>query len=111
MESKVFIPQIVTRFDHVSGKKIPAFDFSAAAQFGQLEAILDENDDTLFLARITQKIRKSLEGYSENDFLLAVGDPSVIAVCAGIIFRRRTKMKMLKWDRKMQTYLCLELNP
>lgn len=109
--SKVFLPQVVKRFDHSSGAMMPAFDFSAAAQFGQLTPILEEADDAMFLARITPKIRAALEGFTENDYLLAVGDPAVIAVCAGLILRRFKRLNMLKWDRKLKVYISLEINP
>jgi hypothetical protein len=111
MTSKVFLPQIVERFDVAKKAMVPAFDFSAAAQFGQLTPILGQEDDVIFLARITQKIRKELECFTEHDFLLAVGDPAVIAVCAGIILRRHKTLKLLKWDRKLRIYTHLEVTP
>ncbi len=108
---KVFLPKVVERFDGVAGKMIPAFDFSAAAQFGQLIEILGPDDDPIFLARHTQKIRESLESFSESDFFLAVGDPAVIAVCSGIILRKQKTLKLLKWDRKLKIYINLEITP
>ncbi len=108
---RVFIPQLVTRFDHSKGHAVPMFDFSPAAQYGQLTPILDESDDPLFLARLAPKIRKMLDGFTEHDYLLAVGDPTVIAICAGLILRRHSNIKMLKWDRKMFTYIVLEIRP
>jgi hypothetical protein len=111
MMSRVFLPQIVQRFDAAEGKMRPAFDFSAAAQFGQLIPILDAHDDPVFLARITSKIKKALEDFSEKDYLLAVGDPAVIAVCAGLILRRNgTRLNMLKWDRRLAIYIHQEIN-
>src|ERR1700692_2817423 len=102
MISKVFLPQVVQRFDHSTGSMMPAFDFSAAAQYGQLTPILEETDDAMFLARITPKMRAALEDFKEGDYLLAVGDPAVIAVCAGLILRRFKRLNMLKWDRKLK---------
>jgi len=111
MASKVFLPQIVERFDTVRKIMTPAFDFSAAAQFGQLTTILEAEDDPIFLARITPKIRKALDAFTDNDYLLAVGDPAVIAVCAGIILRRHKTLQLLRWDRKLRNYIHLEINP
>jgi hypothetical protein len=111
MTSKVFIPQMVKRFDSAAGHVSNAFDFSAAMQFGQLTPILDDMDDPMFLARLTPKIREALATFTENDYLLAVGDPSVIAICAGLILRRQKRINMLKWDRKLKMYTHLEVNP
>lgn len=108
---KVYLPHIVERYDMDKKAMVSAFDFSAAAQFGQLTPILDKDDDVIFLARITSKIRKVLENFTEHDYLLAVGDPAVIAVCAGIILRRHKTLKLLKWDRKLRIYTNLEVTP
>jgi hypothetical protein len=111
MTSKVFIPQRVKRFDRSSGQASNAFDFSAAAQFGQLTTILDDMDDPMFLALLTPKIREALNSFKEDDYLVAVGDPSVIAICSGIILRRQKRLNLLKWDRKLTMYIHLEVNP
>jgi hypothetical protein len=111
MASKVFITQLVQRFDPGTKLMVPAFDFSAAAQFGELTPILTPDDDPKYIARITDKINSALESFTENDYLLAVGDPSVIAVCAGIILRKQPTMKLLKWDRQLKIYIQLEINP
>ena len=107
--TKVFVPQVVTRYDHETNRVIQVFDLSAAATFGELTPILDSNDNPLFLSHLMPKIRKSLEDFSEHDYLLAIGDPTVIAACAAIISRRCPKINMLKWDKKMQHYIQMEI--
>ncbi len=111
MLQRVFIPQVTERFDLKLGRKVEAFDFSPAAQYGTLIEVLDKSDNPMFLARLTPKIRIALEDFSEHDYLLAVGDPAVIAICAGLILRRRKTLKMLKWDRQLKIYMVMELNP
>lgn len=108
---RVFIPQVTERFDHVAKRRVEAFDFTPAAQYGTLTEVLDKTDNPMFLARLTPKIRKALEDFGEHDYLLAVGDPAVIAICAGLILRRRKTLKMLKWDRHTKIYIVMELNP
>lgn len=125
---RVFFPQVVKRYDFTPPgeprhphqrqqmglepiRLVPAFDLSSAAQFGQLTPILGPDDNPMFLSWITPKIREALDDFGENDYFLAVGDPSVIAICAGIILRKRKVLKMLKWDRKLNVYISLEINP
>lgn len=108
---RVFIPQLVERFDAKMGRSVPMFDFTSAAVFGTLTPILDKDDDPLYLARLTPKIRTALADFDGEDYFVAVGDPSVIAVCAGLILRRRARFNMLKWDKKLSRYLTLEVNP
>lgn len=108
---RVFIPQVVERFDHVANRFVPVFDLTEAATFGSLTTILDKNDDPMFLAQVTDKIRDALATFGENDYFVAIGDPSVVAICAAIILRRQSTIKMLKWDKKLSRYLTLELKP
>ena len=108
---RVFIPQIVTRYDNVKKRIVPAFDFSAAAMFGQLTPILHDNEDPNYLGVIAPKICEALADFKEGDYFLAVGDPAVIALCSGVILRRIRKMNLLKWDRQLQIYFNMEVNP
>lgn len=109
---RVFIPQVAERYDEALGRRVPAFDFSPAAAFGQLITVLDPEDNPLMLARLTRKIRDALVDFdSERDYFLAVGDPGVIAVCAGLILRRNQSMTLLKWDRRLRLYQTMEVRP
>jgi hypothetical protein len=109
--SKVFIPQIVEKYSESNNRMSTLFDFSDAERFGTLTAILEPSDNPLFLALLTPKIREALKGFTDEDFLVAVGDPAIIAICAGLILRNHKKIKMLKWDRRLKMYISLEVNP
>jgi hypothetical protein len=108
---RVFIPQVTERFDQKTGRRVEAFDFTPAAQYGTLTEVLDRTDNPMFLARLTPKIRERIADFGEHDYLLAVGDPSVIGICCGLLLRRMKKLKMLKWDRHLGIYIVMELNP
>lgn len=111
MMPRVFIPQLVERYDNATGGFVPVFDLTPAAAFGQLTPVLERDDDPMYLSHITPKIRNVLKDFNSEDFLLAVGDPSVIATCSMLIGRRQKSMKMLKWDRKLARYFVIEVNP
>ncbi len=110
MQPRVFIPQLVERWDPASQTSIPVFDFTSATVYGALVPILAAEDNIRFLARITDKIRAALANYTEDDYFVAVGDPSVIAICAGLILRRNQRMKLLRWDKKLACYTVLDIN-
>jgi hypothetical protein len=105
--STVYIPHIVRRASN--GSLTPKFDFTEAAQFGTLKEIVGEFEDLLFTDRITSIVQDALADFQPDDYLLAVGDPTAIALCAGVIFRKHSSVKMLKWDRQTRKYLMLEL--
>lgn len=103
----VYIPNIVRRLE--GGRLRPVFDFSKAAAFGKLKEIIEEFDDLLFTDHTSAKVAATLADFKPGDYLLAVGDPTAIALCAGILFRKHESINMLKWDRKTKSYIELEL--
>lgn len=109
MNPRVFIPQIVRRFDSSAGKLTQQHDFASAQVHGQLVNILDDTDDPKFLSRLVPKVKQALADFTHEDFLVAVGDPTLIALCAGIIMRRQPNVTMLKWERTMRQYVKVEI--
>lgn len=105
----VYIPQSVRRYDGQSQKLKPLFDFTQAANYGNLREVIDEFEDLLFIEKLTGKVKESLAEFSAEDYLIAVGDPTLIAICAAVLFRKFDRVNMLKWDRKTQTYLKVEI--
>lgn len=109
---RVFIPQLVKKYDRKSGGFVYVHDFSSAAEFGALTEILPKDADPLFLTDHIPTINAALKDFLPScDYFVAVGDPSVIAVCAGIILREWTSFRMLKWDKKINRYITLEIAP
>ena len=108
--SRVYIPNISERYDPVSDKKVPVFDYSDAARFGALVPVLESGDNPYLVSRVIDKIKRRLEAFGSEDYLLASGDPAIIAACAGILMRRHDCVKMLKWDNKRKAYIHLEVN-
>jgi hypothetical protein len=51
----------------------------SAAKYGDFELILDHKPDLMFSPVPTiAKIRKKLQSFSDDDYLLLIGDPAVI---------------------------------
>jgi len=111
-EPRVFVPQVVERYNNDKGRFEPVFDLSTATVFGTLTPILNPTDNPIYLARLTSRIRDGLKDFdADRDCFLAIGDPSLIAVCSGLILRRQKQFKMLKWDKKMTRYIVMDINP
>lgn len=107
---RVYIPQMIMKWDPDKNKSKPMFNFKSAAAYGDLVTILSPEDDIRFLARITSKIRAALANYEDDDYFIAVGDPSVLAICAGLILRRHPRMNLLRWDKQLACYTVLDIN-
>mgnify|MGYP000622126402 CR=1 FL=1 len=56
-------------------------------------------------------IKQELKEFSDDDYLLLIGDPAIIAVCGAIAAKNnRGKFKVLKWDRNDKRYYDLEID-
>lgn len=106
---RVFIPQVTERFDHTLERRVPTFDLSPAATFGDLIPVLDAGDNPLLANHFMGKMKSRLEDFAPGDFLLATGDPVVIAACSAIIAAKVSTFTVLKWDRKLTCYIPMQL--
>ena len=107
---RVFVVQRPAYRDRASGEWITKFDLSPAEKFGELVDILPGNmfwdADT-----IIAQAKRILEGFnSDQDCLLAIGDPVAIAACAIIASRETGEVTILKWDKKAQCYQPFRLS-
>lgn len=109
MVPRVFIPQMALRYSPRDECMVPAFDFSKASIHGQITVVLENNHDVAVTETVMAVVKERLEDFNENDFFVAVGDPVVIAACAGYILRKLPAMKMLKWDKQLRNYLLIEV--
>lgn len=110
MNPRVFIPQVVRRFDTTHQQMTQMHDFSSAMVHGQLVNVLDDEDDPKFISRLVPKVKKILSDFTHEDYLVAVGDPTLIALCAGIIMRQTPNLTMLKWERSIRQYVKVQIS-
>lgn len=110
MQSKVFVPQEPTRFDPAFNTRVPVVDLRPAAEFGVVQVMLPANASAMFMNPLVTALREKLSSFvSERDYLLAVGDPTLIAICGAVLARRMDRFKMLKWDKRQKMYHCVEI--
>lgn len=104
----VYVPNIVRRKE--GGQLRPLFDLTEAARYGNLKEVIGEFDDLLFVDKIAAIAQETLKAFGPDDYLLAIGDPTAIAICSGVLFQKHQRVNLLKWDRQTKTYILLELN-
>jgi hypothetical protein len=52
-----------------------------------------------------------MKDYTEEDYVVAVGDPSLIAAVSCIAVRKTGGLlRILKWDRQTSSYIPVEAN-
>ena len=84
----------------------------SAAKYGEFEVVLDNNPDLIFSPGPTvAKVRKKLKNFSDDDYLLLIGDPALIGVCVHYALHfNRGRANLLKWDNREFIYYNVEIN-
>ena len=70
--------------------------------------LLPPGNVTLSAGPTAARLKRGLARFSDEDYLLMVGDPSAIAVAGAVAcMMNNGRMKVLKWDRQeMRYYVC-----
>ena len=79
---------------------------------GDLKVLLPDNKQiVLSSGPLTHKLKKELSTFCDDDYLLLIGDPAIIALAGAIASEmNRGKFKVLKWDRDEKKYYDLEID-
>ena len=84
----------------------------SAAKYGEFEFILGDFPDLMFSPGPTvSMVRKKLKDFSDDDYLLLIGDPAAIGICVHYALHNNTgRAKLLKWDNRDYKYNIIEVN-
>ena len=96
----VYIPQVMD------------YNVRSAEKFGDLKIMLpDRKQMVLASGPLTFKLQQEMKDFNDNDYLLLIGDPAIIAVCGALAAKiNNGKFKVLKWDRNEKKYYDLEID-
>ena len=96
----VYIPQVMD------------YNVRSAEKFGDLKVMLPDNKQMILSSGpLTFKLKQELKNFNDNDYLLLIGDPAIIAVCGAIAADfNGGRFKVLKWDRNDKRYYDLEID-
>ena len=96
------------------GTKIgtPKFNIMGAQKFGTLKTLLSEHSQIILSpGPLIFKLRKMLDKYTSDDYLLLTGDPAIIGVACSIVSDiTNGKYKLLKWDKQERRYYPIEID-
>ena len=98
----------------IPGTKIgaPKINIIGAREFGNLKVLLPENSQIILSpAYVIQTLRKKLQEYKKDDYLLLTGDPAIIGVACSIVSDiTNGKYNLLKWDKQERKYYPVEID-
>lgn len=108
---KVFILQEPTRKDEATGELVSLMNFAKANEYGDTVVCVPPGQVALSPAPLIHQLRSVLREYTDDDYVIAVGDPTVMFVAAMVLSDlNRGKCRMLKWDRQAKQYISVDID-
>ena len=105
---------IVYVIQEIAGTKEgrPKINILGAAEYGDFKFLLPELSQMIFSpGPLIFKLRKGLQDYATEDFLLLTGDPAIIGVACSIVSDiTNGKFNLLKWDKQERKYYPIHVN-
>ena len=90
----------------------PRVNIVSAARWGDLEPLTSPFDQIhINPIRMVSQIRRKLRGFTDDDWLLAMGDPAIIGVSFAIAAEvNQGRVNLLKWDRMEKSYYPVKIS-
>ena len=105
---------IVHVIQHIPGtaEGRPKINIMGAAEYGKFKFLLPELSQIIFSpGPLIFKLRKELQNYKKQDYLLLTGDPAIIGVACSIVSDiTNGKYNLLKWDKQERKYYSIEID-
>ena len=108
----VYITQIPMRKDRETGAVVPIFNIAPAAEHGEISVLMPNGANFFSTSDLVRQLKDRLKDYDpeQEDAIIALGDPSIIAACAAIIAKKHNRINLCKWDRIAGRYIKVEVN-
>lgn len=84
-----------------------------AADFGDIEIVLPPNQAQVIFSSgpTVQRVKRALEDFCDDDYLLFIGDPTAISILAAVAAAKNSgRYKALKWDKQERRYLPIQID-
>jgi len=90
---------------------VPAFDLTPALAYGDIELLLDSATSVgIAVKPILRTLRDKLRNFSDDDYILPVGDPIAMALAINVALEYNDgRAKVLRWDRREKGYVKLQV--
>lgn len=103
--SVVYVVQQQQRWDEKTQALVPKFDMTSAEAHGSLEYLLSPTARPFNSESIVADLHKRLQYFTDEDFLLLVGNPCLIGMAVAIAsYYNGGKINMLQWSGKESKY-------
>lgn len=104
--SKVYAVQNQLRMDTYKGELVPKFDYRPAEEYGEVEFLLSPNAGPFQSRSVLNELHKKLCNFSEEDFLLLIGNPVLIGLATAVAADYSDgNINFLQWSGKDRRYV------
>ena len=107
---RVFITQSPLRRDKSTGELRQVHDVTPAAKYGSIEVLVPGGPVALQTEHVINSLRQKLSDFSDDDYLLCLGDPAVISVASCLCAQaNHGRYTLLIWDRMVSQYVPVKI--
>lgn len=87
-------------------------NIASALDFGDIVTILPPNAQVTFsVVPTVARIKRALEKFKDEDYLLFIGDPTAISMIAAYAAAKNNgRYKCLKWDKLERRYIPIQVD-
>jgi hypothetical protein len=112
--NKVFVPPVPHRWNPTTETHRPAVDVSSAFSYGESVILLPfsiANQARVYddIQGVIDEMKLRMIDSVKEDYVLAVGDPALIAAVAAIQIKKFGYVRLLRWDRETEKYRLVEV--
>ena len=87
------------------------FDLTPAAQYGEIDVLIPAGASLISSVPTVRILREKLRSFSDDDYLLPVGDPSIMMAAGAIAAENNGgRIKVLRWDRHQRCYIPIQID-
>jgi hypothetical protein len=106
---KVYV--VTEPITYKDGVPIPQFDLTPAMKYGELEILAKHNMSMFASVPMVRFFRDRLRDFNDDDLILPVGDPTIIATVGAIAADiNHGRYKILKWDKRLRSYIPIQVD-
>ena len=89
----------------------PVHDMTPAAVYGDLKVLLDGAPIGIRLQGMIRTLREKLRGFTDDDYILPVGDPLAMGTAIALAAERNYgRVKVLRWDGRARAYIEAQMD-
>lgn len=95
--------------DRRSGEMVDKYDLSPAEEYGIIEPLLSPTAKPFNSAPIIEELYVKLEEFTDEDYIICIGNPILIALAVSIAGDINDgRVKLLQWHGLQQKYVSVE---